>query len=97
MLLNGMTAGGMGRKEGRQACYFSAAHPEESKAVLNPKSWVPQIVLHVHHKWHTDTIYEIDLVKTQDMDLKYYQTFSYAVVSFGGIPAPVAEKVFFFS
>ena len=38
MLLNGMTAGGMGWKEGRQACYCSAAHPEESKAMLNHKS-----------------------------------------------------------
>ena len=45
-------------------------------------SWQPQLVLCVHHKWHTDTVYEIDLVKAQDMD----QTLSYAVVHFGDIP-----------
>ena len=32
LLLNGRIAGGIGRKEGSQACYFSAAHPQQSKA-----------------------------------------------------------------
>ena len=31
-MLNGLIAGGTGRKEGIQACYFSAAHPQTSKA-----------------------------------------------------------------
>ena len=33
------------------------------------ESWQPQIVPHVHHMWHTDTVYEIDPVKAQDMGL----------------------------
>ena len=51
-LFNGLIAGGRGRNEGRQACYFSAAHTQNSKAVLNPKSWKPQIVRYVHQKRH---------------------------------------------
>ena len=64
LLLNGLTAAGTGRKEGRQACYFSAAHLQKSKAVLEQKSWQPQVVPCVHHKWHTAIIFEIDLVKS---------------------------------
>ena len=82
MLLNGLIAGGIGRKEGRHA-WFSAAHPQESKAAPERKSWEPQLVPYFHHKWHTDTIYDIDLVKAKEMDLKCNQTFSYAVVHFG--------------
>ena len=44
------------RKEGRQACCFSAAHLQKSTASLDQKSWAPQIVPRAHHKWHTDTI-----------------------------------------
>ena len=37
IMLNGLGAGGTGRKESRQPCYFSAAHPREHQAVLNQK------------------------------------------------------------
>ena len=40
---------------------FSAGHPQQSKARPGQKSWQPQLVPHVHNKWHTDAIYEIDL------------------------------------
>ena len=49
--------GGPGRKESIQARYFSAAHPQQSKAVLDQKRWQPQIVPYVHHKWHADTVW----------------------------------------
>ena len=39
-----------------------------------------QIASYVHHKWYTETVYETHFVKTQDMCLKFYQAFSYAVV-----------------
>ena len=57
----------------------SAAHPQRSTAVFDQKSWKPQIVPYVHHKWRTATNYEFDLVNAQHMDFKFYQTFSYAV------------------
>ena len=56
-----------------QACYSSAAHPQDSKAVPEQKSWEPQLVIFVHSKWHTDTIYEIDLVKAQSMGLNSFK------------------------
>ena len=31
-----------------------------------------------HHRWHTDTIYEIDLVNAQEMGLTFYQQFSFS-------------------
>ena len=34
IMLTGLIAGGMGTTEGRQACYFKAAHSQQSKAVL---------------------------------------------------------------
>ena len=68
-LLNGLIARGIGRKVSRQACSFSVAHPQQSKAVLDRKSWQPLLVLYVQHKWHTDTGDEIDVVKTEDMGL----------------------------
>ena len=57
-LLNGLIAGGIGRKEGRQSSYFSAAHPQKSKAVLCHKCLKPPIVPCVHPEWHTDTTEE---------------------------------------
>ena len=48
ILLTGLIAGRTRRKEGRQACYFSAAHPQESTAVRHRKSWQPQLVPYVH-------------------------------------------------
>ena len=91
--LNGLIAGGTGRKEGRQACCFPAAHPQESKGAPDRRSWEPQFVPYEHHKWHTNTIYGIDLVKAQEMGLKCFQSFSYAVVHFGDIPAPCMARV----
>ena len=91
--LNGLIAGATVRKEGRQARYFSAAHPQESKAVPDRKIWEPQLVPYVHHKWHTDTSYESDSVKAHSMSLKFYQTFSYVVVPFGDIPVECLTKV----
>ena len=75
-LLFGLIAGGMGRKEGRQARYVSAAHPQQCKAVHDRKSWQPHRVRHVHHKCRTDTLYEIVLVTARDMGPKFFQTFS---------------------
>ena len=93
ILLTDLIVRGMNRKAGRQACYFSAAHPQQSRAVPSQRSWKPQIVLHVQHKWHTDTFYEIDLVKAQELGLQFYQTFSCAVVDFGDIPAEGIARV----
>ena len=45
ILLNGLILGGTVRKQCRPACYFSAAHPQKSKAVFDHKSEKPQIVL----------------------------------------------------
>ena len=42
IMLNCLIAGGTGSKEGRQACYVSAAHPQESTAVPDRKSWLPR-------------------------------------------------------
>ena len=67
-------AGGTGREEGRQACHFSAVHPQKSKAVLDQKGWKPQIVPYIHHKWHADTIDDIDMVKAQDMGPEFYHS-----------------------
>ena len=46
------------------------ASPAKFKAVLDQKSWQPHKVPYGHHKWHTDTDYEIDLVKAQDVGLQ---------------------------
>ena len=68
----------MGRKECRQACYFSAAQPQKSKAGPYQESWRPQIVRYVQHTWHADAVYEMDMVKAQDIGQKLYHTFSLA-------------------
>ena len=47
----------------------------------------------IHDKCHSGTIYEIDLVKAHDTGLKFYQTFSYAVVRFGDVPAECVARV----
>ena len=93
ILLNGLIARGIGRKEGRRAWYFSATHPQQSKAVLDQKSWQPQIVPDVNHMWHTEAVHEFDLANTQDMGLKFYQTFSCAVVHLGDIPSECIARV----
>ena len=93
ILLHGLLAGGIGSEEGRQACYCSAAHSQQSKAVLDRKSLQPHIVPDVHHKWHTDTVYETDLLKAQDMSLTFLQTFSHPVVPFGDMPAECIARV----
>ena len=41
----------------------------------------------------TDTVYDIDLVSAQDLGLKFYQPFSYAVVHFRDIPADCTARV----
>ena len=74
-----------------QACYVSAAHPQQSKAVLDRKSRQPQVAPYVHHTWYTDT--KIDVVKAQEMGLKFTQTFSCAVFNFGDIPAECTARV----
>ena len=80
---------------GPETCqhYFSASHPQKSKAALDQKSWKPQVVPSVDHKWHTDTTYEIDLVKAQNMGLQIYPPFSYAVVEFGDVPADCVARL----
>ena len=47
ILLNGLIAGGIDRKEGRQDV-TSRPHAQKSKAVLDQKSWQLQIVPYVH-------------------------------------------------
>ena len=49
-----------------QRCACKAAHPQANKAVPNRKSVQLQLVPQVHHKRHTDTIYESVLVKAQN-------------------------------
>ena len=66
---------------------------EKATRKLIGKTWSHSSVLTFTHKWHTDTIYEIDLVKVQDMGLKFYQIFSYAVVHFGDVPAECIARV----
>ena len=80
IMLNSLIAGGTGSKEGRQACYVSAAHPQESTAVPDRKSWLRQSV---HHKWHTGHMCEIDVAKAQEMGLECNHMFSSAVVPLG--------------
>ena len=89
---HGLIAGGIGRIDGRQACYLSDAHPQQSNEVFDQKNWKPQIVPNDHHKWQSDTTYEIDLVKAQEMELKLYHTFSYAVVHVRDMPADMYRK-----
>ena len=87
-LKNGLIAGGKRRKEGRQPCYFSAVHPQGRKAVPGRKGWEPQLVPCDHHKCHTDTIYEIDLVRAQEMGLTNLSNIQVCCCSiFGDIPA----------
>ena len=62
-MLQGLIAGGTGRREGRQECYFSAAHSQESEAIPDRSSWHTQLVPYVHNKRPTDTIYQIDMVQ----------------------------------
>ena len=59
------------------------------RQVGNHRPFVP----YVHHKWDADMIYELGLVRAQDMGLKLYQTFSSAVVHVGGVPAECNAKV----
>ena len=63
--------------------FLGRASSEKNKAV----SEKPQLVPDVHHKWHTDTIDEMELGKAQKWDLKFNQTFCDAVVYFGDVPA----------
>ena len=93
MLLNGLIAGGMGRIDGRQACYFSAALSRESKAVPGQKSCEPLLVPYVDHKWHTHTVYATDLVKALEMGQTVYRTSSYAALHFGDIAAECIARV----
>ena len=93
MMLNEMIAGRTSKKEGREACLFSAAHPQQSKAVPDRKSCQPRIVPSVHHKWHTETVCEDDLVKAKDVGLKFYETLSYADVHFGQVPSECFARV----
>ena len=83
IMSNGLISGGLGRKEGRQACHFSAAHPQQSNAVLDQKSWQPQIA----------TIYGIGLFQAQHMGLKFFPTFSDVFVHFGDVPAERLARV----
>ena len=50
-------------------------------------------MLYVHHKWHTDTVCETDLVRAEDMGQKFYQPFSYVVVQFGDVPAVCIARI----
>ena len=72
---------------------LSRASPVKRRQHFHQKSWQPQIVPHVHHKWHTDIVYEIGLVKEQKMVLKFFHDFSCAVVHFGDIPAECIARV----
>ena len=74
ILLNVLSAGGINRKESRQACSFSASHLQQRNAIPDQKNWEPQIFPYVHHKWDMDTVCTIDLVKTQDMGQQFYKT-----------------------
>ena len=66
VLLGSLIAGRTGRKEGGQACYFSAAHPPKNKAVL-PSEKVETTA----PTMHTDTGYEVDSVKAQQIGSKF--------------------------
>ena len=78
----------MGREESRQASYFPAAYLGQRKAVFDRKNCERQFVPCVHQKWHTDTfLQKMVRSKAQEMVLNVCQTFSYAAVLFGDIPA----------
>ena len=82
------------RQERRQtSMLLLSCVSSKSKAVPGRTSWQPQIVPYVHHEWHTDTVYEIDLVKAQDMSSDFHRTFSYAVVHFGNMSAECFARV----
>ena len=51
-----------------------SGHRQVRKQTSMRVGWTPQIVLHVHHEGHTDTIFGIDLVKAKEMGLKFCQT-----------------------
>ena len=57
------------------------------------KKLVPQLVLYFREKWHTDTNCGNYLVKAQEVGLNVHQTFSYAVVHIGDIPAECMARV----
>ena len=58
------------RQERRQTSMLFLGRASSTKqGSIVQKSWQLQIVLCVHHKWHTDTVCEMDLVKAQDMGL----------------------------
>ena len=45
-------AGATGRQEGRQACYFSTAHPQESRAGTRSKMLGVILRFLIHKPWH---------------------------------------------
>ena len=91
--LNGVTAGGIGRKEGRQACCFSGARPQQSKVVLfrevgNLRSFLAFITSGIPTQfvkliWSKHKVW----VKFSE------RSFSYAVVFFGDTPAESVARV----
>ena len=52
ILWNGLIAGRIGRREGRKAVIFSAAHPKNIKAVPDQQCLQPQIVAYRHSFWN---------------------------------------------
>ena len=46
-------------------CFPATSEQLQSTGNTYQNSWQPQLVLHIHHKWHTGTFYETDLVTEQ--------------------------------
>ena len=95
LLSNGLFTGGTGRQKGRQACYLSAAHPQERVRRYPIKK------VGSHNSSPTFTTSGIpmqfmkltDVVKANNTGLKFYQTLSYVVVHFGDFPAECIARV----
>ena len=58
-------------RRNRQTSMLLLSRASASKVVPDRKSWEPQLVPNVHHKWHTDITNETDLVKAQENDKSY--------------------------
>ena len=92
ILLHGLIAGRIGRKEGIQACYFSAALPQESNAVLDQKSWQPRSRVPSTTRGMSTRFMNMFWSKHKTW-VKHSTTYSIMLVHFGDIPTECIARV----
>ena len=88
-VLSGLTAGGRNRQKRRQTgmSVLSRASARKQSGIRPEKLAATDRSLRSSQVPYRHDFKKIDLVKAQVICLKFHQTFSYAVVHFGDIPA----------